>query len=61
LLAVTVVIILSVLAVLGVIFISYHKTSPQHVKLKAGRKSVEIETDRPDETPPPRRQLDQPP
>jgi FtsZ-interacting cell division protein ZipA len=61
LLAITIVIILGAIAMIAAIFIGLHKTKSQHVKLKAGWKSVELEIDRPDESPPSRRQLDQPP
>jgi FtsZ-interacting cell division protein ZipA len=53
------VIIIGVIAIIGVIFYCFHKTKPEHVKLKAGWGSVELEIDRP-ERPPPQRQLESP-
>jgi hypothetical protein len=49
-----VVLIIGVIAIIGFIFYCFHKTKSQHVKLKAGWGSVELEIDRP---PPPSQEI----
>jgi hypothetical protein len=51
-----VVVIIGVIVIIAVIFYCFHKTKSQHVRVKAGWGSVELEIDRP-ERPPPRRRL----